>query len=77
MTKRFIAGASCPACQKMDTIVMYLEQGNKVFECVECGHKELLSDAQNQPSETSKTKTAATKTPDKDTMIQWISIDEQ
>ncbi len=74
MNKRFIAGASCPACQKMDTIVMYLEQDNKVFECVECGHKELLSQGHTKSSDDQKT---ATKSPDKDSMIQWISIDEE
>lgn len=35
--KRFIAGAICPRCEAMDTIVMYREQETDFRECVECG----------------------------------------
>lgn len=42
MTKRFIAGALCPACQQMDKIVMYDEDGIRWRECVSCGFKNKL-----------------------------------
>lgn len=35
--KRFIAGAICPRCEAMDTIVMYREQETDFRECVSCG----------------------------------------
>lgn len=35
--KRFIAGAVCPRCAKMDKIVTYKEGDNEYRECVACG----------------------------------------
>ncbi|WP_421165298.1 YheV family putative zinc ribbon protein, partial [Aeromonas dhakensis] len=35
--KRFIAGAVCPACGKMDTMMLYMEHGVEKVTCVECG----------------------------------------
>ncbi len=40
MIKRFIAGAVCPQCQQLDKIILYVENGDKFFECVKCGYKE-------------------------------------
>jgi len=37
--RRFIAGAVCPRCSKMDTIVVFNEEGKDFRECVECGYK--------------------------------------
>ena len=37
--KRFIAGASCPECKAMDTMMLYREHDVEKVECVECGHK--------------------------------------
>jgi uncharacterized metal-binding protein (TIGR02443 family) len=37
-TKRFIAGAVCPECQKMDKTVTYIQDGEDVAECVSCGY---------------------------------------
>lgn len=37
--KRFIAGASCPECKVMDTMMLYREHDVEKVECVECGHK--------------------------------------
>ena len=34
--KRFIAGAVCPRCGKMDKLVVYLEDNRR--ECVSCGY---------------------------------------
>lgn len=36
--RRFIAGAVCPECQKMDKIVTYIQDGEDVAECVSCGY---------------------------------------
>jgi len=37
-TRRFIAGAVCPECQKIDKIVTYKQDGEDVAECVSCGY---------------------------------------
>ncbi len=37
--KRFIAGASCPECKAMDTMMLYKEHDVEKVECVQCGHK--------------------------------------
>lgn len=34
--RRFIAGAVCPRCKEMDTIVMYRQEGTERRECVSC-----------------------------------------
>ena len=50
--KRFIAGAICPACSKMDTIRMYQQDGTSHRECVECGYADSLDERGNSvPSE--------------------------
>ena len=38
--KRFIAGARCPQCQSLDSIVLYQHNGRPRYECVECGYSE-------------------------------------
>jgi len=38
--RRFMAGAVCPRCSKMDTIQVYNQEGKDYRECVECGFKE-------------------------------------
>ena len=40
LKKRFIAGAVCPKCAAMDTIVTYELEGDKYRECVECDFQE-------------------------------------
>lgn len=40
--RRFIAGASCPACKQKDKVVMYSSDEGAHFECVSCGHTEML-----------------------------------
>ncbi len=37
-TRRFIAGAVCPECQKMDKIITYKQDGEDIAECVSCGY---------------------------------------
>ncbi|USD37925.1 MULTISPECIES: YheV family putative zinc ribbon protein [Ferrimonas] len=46
--KRFIAGATCPQCHAMDSIMLYLEQNVEVMECVECGHQQRQAEAPAQ-----------------------------
>ncbi len=40
--KRFIAGAVCPACEAMDTIQMWDEDGTPNRHCVACGYADTL-----------------------------------
>ncbi|WP_263081457.1 YheV family putative metal-binding protein [Endozoicomonas sp. Mp262] len=35
--KRFIASAVCPSCGEMDSVRMYLHEGQQFRECVDCG----------------------------------------
>ncbi len=44
MKRRFIAGAMCPACQELDKVVMYDEDGTRWRECVSCGFKDALNE---------------------------------
>ncbi|KKO44624.1 DNA-binding protein [Arsukibacterium ikkense] len=37
--KRFIAGASCPKCHALDTMMLFLENNVEKVECVSCGHQ--------------------------------------
>ncbi|MGL6261289.1 YheV family putative zinc ribbon protein [Vibrio sp. WXL103] len=39
MKKRFIAGASCPECQNVDSLRWWIENNIEWVECVECQHK--------------------------------------
>lgn len=41
--KQFIAGAVCPACEKMDTIRMWLVEGTPYRECVVCQFADTLN----------------------------------
>jgi len=36
--KRFIAGATCPKCQKQDTLMLFFENNVEKLECVSCGY---------------------------------------
>ncbi len=42
VTKRFIAGAVCPACSAMDSIKMWDQDGTPHRECVACGYADSL-----------------------------------
>jgi len=37
--KRFIAGATCPSCKSMDTLMLYMENNVEKVECIQCGHQ--------------------------------------
>ncbi|MFK8019003.1 MAG: YheV family putative zinc ribbon protein [Pseudomonadales bacterium] len=46
--KRFIAGATCPACKQLDKTIMYSIDQQTVRECVSCGHLESLDELGKQ-----------------------------
>ncbi len=51
-TKRFIAGAVCPACSEPDSIKMWDVDGVPHRECVSCGYADTLNaQGQSIPSE--------------------------
>jgi len=37
--KRFIAGASCPECKAVDTMMLFQENNVEKVECVQCGYQ--------------------------------------
>ncbi|MDV6317286.1 YheV family putative zinc ribbon protein [Idiomarina sp. HP20-50] len=37
--KRFIAGAVCPKCEAMDTLMLFIENDIEQVECVQCKHR--------------------------------------
>ena len=37
--KRFIAGAVCPKCDAMDTLMLFIENDIEQVECVQCKHR--------------------------------------
>ncbi|PKF56752.1 DNA-binding protein [Alteromonadales bacterium alter-6D02] len=54
--KRFIAGAKCPKCHELDSLMLYKENDVEKIECVECGHKqsqveESVAQATTQPQQ--------------------------
>lgn len=38
--KRFIAGATCPSCKKLDTLMLYFENNIEKLSCVSCDYQE-------------------------------------
>lgn len=42
--KRFVAGATCPECKALDTIMLYFENNVEKLECVSCGYHEAQTD---------------------------------
>lgn len=47
--RRFIAGAVCPRCAEMDTVVVYQLEGVDYRECVSCDFQEKADFQQSQP----------------------------
>ena len=46
LKKRFIAGAKCPQCSEMDTLMLFWRDNVEQVECVTCGyHKSRPQDA--------------------------------
>ena len=44
--KRFIAGATCPKCKSLDTIMLYFENNIEKISCTECDYEESQADTQ-------------------------------
>jgi len=44
--KRFVAGAKCPKCKAMDSIVLYKLNGVETVECLDCDYSEQQADEQ-------------------------------
>ena len=38
--KRFIAGAKCPSCNNIDTLMLYFENNVEKLACVSCDYTE-------------------------------------
>lgn len=47
VSKRFIAGAVCPACSEMDKLRMWSVDGVPHRECVACGYADTLDERGN------------------------------
>lgn len=44
--KRFIAGATCPKCKALDSIMLFFENNVEKLECVKCGYSQSQTDEQ-------------------------------
>jgi hypothetical protein len=53
--KRFIAGAKCPSCKQIDTLMLFYENGVEKLACVNCDYAESQTD--EKIASASKTKT--------------------
>lgn len=42
--KRFVAGATCPQCKALDTIMLFFENNVEKIECVKCDYHESQTD---------------------------------
>lgn len=66
--RRFIAGAVCSQCKKIDTTVMFNHDGVPHIECVHCGFTQSQHDLAKPAAST------ATTTPQQ---IQWKKRGQQ
>ena len=46
MKKRFIAGAICPNCKALDSLMLYLENNVEKVSCVKCDYTKSQTDAE-------------------------------
>lgn len=56
LKRRFIAGAKCPRCQTLDSIVMLTTSDDEWIECIDCDYSE------QRPTEIEATTTIETDT---------------
>jgi uncharacterized metal-binding protein (TIGR02443 family) len=42
--KRFVAGAVCPNCKEMDTLMLYFENNVEKIQCVSCDFSKSQTD---------------------------------
>ncbi|GAA4360073.1 YheV family putative zinc ribbon protein [Kangiella marina] len=57
--KRFVAGARCPECKAMDTIVCFYQDDVFIRECVECDFVERITDDETVEAEPKSSVTPA------------------
>ncbi|NVJ59183.1 MAG: YheV family putative metal-binding protein [Gammaproteobacteria bacterium] len=72
MKKRFIAGAQCPECNEVDSLMLGESKGTKYFECVECGFIEKMGNSDDSKSDNQQHSNKKI-----DNLIQWVSIDSK
>lgn len=48
--KRFIAGAKCPKCKALDSIVLYVQDDIEKIQCIECDYHESQDDIASESS---------------------------
>jgi uncharacterized metal-binding protein (TIGR02443 family) len=48
--RRFIAGAACPRCRRIDTLFLQDAGGQRLCECVACGFHDALDRAATGPT---------------------------
>ncbi len=65
--KQFIAGAECPQCSALDTLVLWQENESKRFECVACHYQQQLEQSESSSEQVT--------TQRGENLIQWIAID--
>ena len=46
--KRFIAGAVCPKCKSMDSIMLFMENNVEKIQCTQCDYQETQSSTEVQ-----------------------------
>lgn len=44
LKKRFIAGATCPSCKQLDTLMLYFENNVEKIACINCDYTESQTD---------------------------------
>jgi uncharacterized metal-binding protein (TIGR02443 family) len=52
--KRFIAGATCPSCKSVDSVMLYFENNVEKLACIKCDYNE----TQAEPEVASATRPA-------------------
>ncbi|MBI2382218.1 MAG: YheV family putative metal-binding protein [Gammaproteobacteria bacterium] len=72
--RRFIAGATCPACGQVDKLVLYYQDGVKVHECVRCGYKK--SELEPPPVDADQHEAGAKALKSRPQVIQWFKPDK-
>ena len=55
--RRFIAGATCPKCESIDTLFLSADALNGAFECAACGYREEPPEPKTQAAEQTEVQT--------------------
>lgn len=68
--RRFIAGATCPACGQIDKLVLYYRDGIKFHECVRCGYQK--SELEAPPVNADHDEDESQPVKSRPQLIQWF-----